>query len=68
MRDGMLRAFGRFPNFEFIWKFHEKSKEEEKEEIFKTAKNVHTFKWVDQAAILSAFFDSIMRFYAQLAE
>ena len=49
MREAMFRAFARFPDWQFIWKFHEEATEEEQT----WATNVRTVKWLNQPAILS---------------
>lgn len=52
MRRAMFQAFARFPEFTFIWKYHNNQSEEERAEL-KAAKNIHLFEWVDQNAMLS---------------
>uniref|UniRef100_A0A183C5F4 glucuronosyltransferase n=1 Tax=Globodera pallida TaxID=36090 RepID=A0A183C5F4_GLOPA len=50
MKLAFLEAFGRFPNYEFIWK-HELSDEQEAK-MFAKYKNVHPVKWMDQKSLL----------------
>lgn len=50
IRDSMLQAFSRFPQFEFIWRLTEV--DDNITAIFNQYPNVHPFKWLQQTAIL----------------
>lgn len=51
MRRAFLRAFARFPDYEFIWKMDAASLANDSA-MLNAAQNVHTFDWVDQTTIL----------------
>uniref|UniRef100_A0A183BM23 glucuronosyltransferase n=1 Tax=Globodera pallida TaxID=36090 RepID=A0A183BM23_GLOPA len=50
MKRTFLDAFGRFPNYEFIWKIEVSDEQEAK--MFAKYKNVHPIKWMDQKSLL----------------
>ncbi|KAI3413201.1 hypothetical protein GPALN_010702 [Globodera pallida] len=50
MKRTFLDAFGRFPNYEFIWKIEVSDEQEAK--MFAKYKNVHPVKWMDQKSLL----------------
>ncbi|KAI1711658.1 UDP-glucoronosyl and UDP-glucosyl transferase domain-containing protein [Ditylenchus destructor] len=50
MKSAFLKAFARFPTYDFIWKFE---RNESDSEMFSSAPNVHTFEWVNQKAMLA---------------
>ncbi|KAI1712284.1 UDP-glucoronosyl and UDP-glucosyl transferase domain-containing protein [Ditylenchus destructor] len=50
MKSAFLKAFARFPTYDFIWKFE---RNESDSESFSKTPNVHTFEWVNQKAILA---------------
>jgi hypothetical protein len=51
MLEGMIKAFLRFPEFEFIWKLDRESTQNQTA-LFSLAQNVHCFEWVEQAELL----------------
>ncbi|KAI1711652.1 UDP-glucoronosyl and UDP-glucosyl transferase domain-containing protein [Ditylenchus destructor] len=50
MKTAFLKAFGRFPTYDFVWKIERNANDSE---IFSLAPNVHTFEWLNQRAILA---------------
>ncbi|KAI3410480.1 hypothetical protein GPALN_004581 [Globodera pallida] len=51
MRRTLLRAFGHFSDYDFIWKLDSESTANESD-LIKATPNVHTFEWIPQNAIL----------------
>jgi hypothetical protein len=52
MRGAILRAFGRFPSVQFLWKLDAESRRNESS-LFASSPNVHSLEWVQQTAVLS---------------
>jgi glucuronosyltransferase len=52
MRHSLLRAFSRFPDYQFLWKLDKESEQNDSALLAETP-NVHTFEWVQQMAILA---------------
>jgi UDP:flavonoid glycosyltransferase YjiC (YdhE family) len=51
LRDEMLQAFARFPEYRFIWRFTKV--DENIKAIINKYPNVHALEWVQQASILA---------------
>ncbi|CAK5103024.1 unnamed protein product [Meloidogyne enterolobii] len=49
--EGIVNAFRRFPNIQFIWKLDSETIKN-MSELINSAPNIHTFEWLRQAAIL----------------
>src|SRR4051794_15275412 len=49
MKRSFLNAFARFPQHDFIWKIDVNANDTL---MFENVPNVHTFKWVEQKALL----------------
>ncbi|KAH7706925.1 CRE-UGT-49 protein [Aphelenchoides avenae] len=50
MKLSFMKAFAKFPAYQFIWKFQ---MTDEDSQLFEAYPNVHTFEWVDQVSILA---------------
>lgn len=58
LKKAFLQTFLHFPDFEFIWKMENNEKQQNGESAdaksaFKSVRNLHLLKWVNQRAILS---------------
>lgn len=53
LRNQMLQAFSRFPDYEFIWRLN--TVNNNITSIFNQYPNVHPFTWLQQSAILGWF-------------
>lgn len=54
MRGNILRAFGRFPAVQFLWKLDSDSRQNDSA-LLASLPNVHTFDWIRQSAVLSEY-------------
>ena len=52
MKMAFVKAFLRFSDIQFIWKFSRNESDHFENELFSSAPNVHPFEWVEQKAIL----------------